>query len=42
MAARIDHETVGRLLGAPGADAAKRADAAGVIDLAVERSRRGG
>ncbi|WP_437277514.1 hypothetical protein WME90_40705 [Sorangium sp. So ce375] len=35
-AARIAHETIGRLLGAP------RADAAGVIDLAAERSRRGG
>ncbi|CAN96461.1 hypothetical protein predicted by Glimmer/Critica [Sorangium cellulosum So ce56] len=35
-AARIAHETIGRLLGAPGADAA------GVIDLAAERVRRGG
>ncbi|WP_438036986.1 hypothetical protein [Sorangium sp. So ce204] len=35
-AARIAHETIGRLLGAPGADAG------GVIDLAAERSRRGG
>ncbi|WP_434048548.1 MULTISPECIES: hypothetical protein [Sorangium] len=35
-AARITHETIGRLLGAPGADAA------GVIDLAAERTRRGG
>ncbi|WP_437726114.1 hypothetical protein [Sorangium sp. So ce861] len=35
-AARIAHETIGRLLGGPGADAA------GVVDLAVERTRRGG
>ncbi|WP_437961337.1 hypothetical protein WME76_17980 [Sorangium sp. So ce119] len=35
-AARIAHETIGRLLGAPGADAAA------VIDLAAKRSRRGG
>ncbi|XXX73304.1 hypothetical protein WMF30_37220 [Sorangium sp. So ce134] len=35
-AARIAHETIGRLLGAPGAHAG------GVIDLAVERTRRGG
>ncbi|CAN96463.1 hypothetical protein predicted by Glimmer/Critica [Sorangium cellulosum So ce56] len=35
-AARIAHETIGRLLGAPGADAA------GVVDLAAERARRGG
>ncbi|HTN84190.1 MAG TPA: hypothetical protein VL242_10905 [Sorangium sp.] len=35
-AARIAHETIGRLLGAPGADAGS------VIDLAAERSRRGG
>ncbi|WP_437932570.1 hypothetical protein WMF37_25995 [Sorangium sp. So ce291] len=35
-AARIAHETTGRLLSAPGADAA------GVIDLAAERARRGG
>ncbi|AUX23345.1 uncharacterized protein SOCEGT47_038680 [Sorangium cellulosum] len=35
-AARIAHETIGRLLGAPGADVA------GVIDLAAERTRRGG
>ncbi|WP_437980856.1 hypothetical protein [Sorangium sp. So ce117] len=35
-AARIAHETIGRLLGAPGADAG------GVIDLAAERARRGG
>ncbi|XXT25329.1 hypothetical protein WME94_27750 [Sorangium sp. So ce429] len=35
-AARIAHETIGRLLGAP------EADAAGVIDLAAERARRGG
>jgi transcriptional regulator with XRE-family HTH domain len=35
-AARIAHETIGRLLGAPGADAA------GVIDLAAERTRRDG
>ncbi|KYF91106.1 hypothetical protein BE20_15655 [Sorangium cellulosum] len=34
--ARIAHETIGRLLGAPGADAAA------VIDLAAERTRRGG
>ncbi|WP_437709623.1 hypothetical protein WMF45_34385 [Sorangium sp. So ce448] len=36
-AARIAHETIGRLLGAPGADAG-----GGVIDLAAERIRRGG
>ncbi|WP_437331194.1 hypothetical protein [Sorangium sp. So ce381] len=35
-AARIAYETIGRLLGAP------EADAAGVIDLAAERVRRGG
>ncbi|WP_437727051.1 hypothetical protein [Sorangium sp. So ce861] len=35
-AARIAHETIGSLLGAPGADQG------GVIDLAAERSRRGG
>ncbi|MGK4000644.1 hypothetical protein [Sorangium sp. So ce1024] len=35
-AARIAHEAIGRLLGAPGADAA------GIIDLAAERVRRGG
>ncbi|WP_437571882.1 hypothetical protein [Sorangium sp. So ce542] len=34
-AARIADETIGRLLGAPGADAG------GVIDLAAERTRRG-
>ncbi|WP_437996574.1 hypothetical protein WMF26_36985 [Sorangium sp. So ce185] len=34
--ARVAHDTIGRLLGAPGADAA------GVIDLAAERVRRGG
>ncbi|WP_437627957.1 hypothetical protein [Sorangium sp. So ce1151] len=34
-AARIAHETIGRLLGAPAADAG------GVVDLAAERSRRG-
>ncbi|WP_437994385.1 hypothetical protein [Sorangium sp. So ce145] len=35
-AARIAHETIGRLLGAPGADVP------GVVDLAAERARRGG
>ncbi|WP_437587892.1 hypothetical protein [Sorangium sp. So ce1000] len=35
-AARIAHETIGRLLGTPDADAG------GVIDLAAERTRRGG
>ncbi|WP_441291907.1 hypothetical protein ACSRUE_16990 [Sorangium sp. KYC3313] len=35
-AARIAYETIGRLLGAV------EADAAGVIDLAAERVRRGG
>lgn len=34
-AARIAHETIGRLLGAPGTGAA------GIIDLAAERDRRG-
>ncbi|WP_267898781.1 hypothetical protein [Sorangium cellulosum] len=35
-AARIAHETIGGLLGTP------EADARGVVDLALERSRRGG
>ncbi|WP_437753191.1 hypothetical protein [Sorangium sp. So ce1389] len=35
-AARIAHETIGRLLGAPGAGAGV------AVDLAAERSRRGG